>query len=676
MIRNVPRTIKMSVLFVLPIMLLLSSCAPKSGWHKEAGWNEPDLAHLPGQQDYPDADAVLLLNQGKMEIFGGNGAIGFSVYENHRIIKVLNNRGHRFANIAIPYSEPSQVKDIQARTISPEGKVTILKEENIYDVNLYPQFVFYSDQRAKLFTLPAVEDGSVIEYSYKIDIASRTFWHSWTFQEDIPTLESKFTLIKPSEWDVDYKIYGIDIQPVIVDAPTGFKSSYTWEAHDIPAIKAEYGMPPRREITARLALAPVGFKNWDDVANWYFDLSEPQIKPDKNVVDTAREILAGATTASQTASGDAAGPDLSDMGKAKRIYEWVRDKVRYIAVEVGLGGFQPSPSPEVCRNLYGDCKDMTTLLCAMLREEGVDAREVLVSTWQNGIPDTTLPSPLHFNHVIAFCPGVGDSGLWLDATEKGAPFGYLPWYDQGLPVLVVGKNGAAELVTTPQARPQDNLMQFDWQADLDSTGYARVAGYTRFRGAYASELREELLSLSPDKMRLWMETYIAQRCSGAVLDSFLVTGLMPVEDPLVITTFFHSSSFAVKRGNRMVLRPGAIVATGLPDYFRSPKRIYPIRFKFGFLTKLDLHINLPEGWQVQRWAENDSIRSDFGYAMQKWESNGSGISYHSAYLLEGKDIQPDKYHQFQEFLDAVQENGLAEAELARTAPAINQEAVE
>jgi transglutaminase-like putative cysteine protease len=73
-----------------------------------------------------------------------------------------------------------------------------------------------------------------------------------------------------------------------------------------------------------------------------------------------------------------------DQTKLRLIYEWVQEQVRYMAVEIGIGGYQLHAAEEACTRLYGDCKDMTTLICAMAREAGIDTRPALVSTWRNG----------------------------------------------------------------------------------------------------------------------------------------------------------------------------------------------------------------------------------------------------------------------------------------------------
>lgn len=635
-----------SLLIITTTFLIISlfSCAHQSHWATRVDWKEFEFSNLPGKEEYPDAGAIIILDEGEMEITPQDKMYQ-SVFYRHRILKVLNMQGQKYANVAIPYSPESYVDNIQARTISPEGKITVLEKKNIFDVNLYPNFIFFSDQRAKLFTMPALEDGAVIEYRYQLRIPIKTLGHSWSFQNEAPTLVSRFSLYEPFDTDINYRLYGIDIEPDIKKAPKNFKSSYIWETRDIPPVKSEFGMPPANEYIAHLKIAPLGIKAWDDVSLWYYDLSEPRIKAGEAVKQLAQQLTNGIN---------------NEEEKLKRIYEWVRDHVRYIAVSIGIGGFQPHPAEDILKNRYGDCKDMSTLLCSLAREAGLEAHEVIISTWYSGKADTSLPSPYHFNHVIAYCPYVGDSGIWMDATEKGCPFGELPWYDQGMEVLVVGEKGKANIQTTPRTVPESNYTLLDWNIELDSTGFATVRGKTKLWGAFASEKREDVIFSSPERQKQWFETYLAGRCSGVLLDSLKIEGLDPVVDPLTIFYTFHTSTFAIARSEKLMFCPGDISAFELPDYFRSKDRTNPIQFRFGSKFELNLNIQIPEGWQVEDVNKNDSLVTKFGIA--KWENSVSGnvLKVFSNKLLLGDKIDAGDYPDFQKFLDSVSEKDLRE----------------
>jgi hypothetical protein len=619
------------------------SCAHRGDWAKRIDWDELDFAHLPGQDEFPEAGAVILFDEGKIETIGDSQS-GFSLFSRHRIVKIINSSGYKYCSVAIAYNTQSIVDQVQARTISPEGKITILDQDKIYDVNLYPNFVFYSDQRAKMFTFPAVENGVVLEYSYQINLQNRTsLIYSWNFQNDAPTLLSRFILAKPSEWDLDYRVYGIDVKPKIKTAPEGFKSSHVWETRNVPALKSEFGMPPWKEVGARLALTPLGFKSWDDVAGWYHELIEPQMKAGQEI----KKIGANLTK------------DIEKKeDKLRVIYEWVRDEVRYIAVEIGIGAHKPHPAEEIFVNRYGDCKDMTTLLCAISREAGLDVYQALISTRQNGIPDTSLAAPSQFNHVIAYCPSAGKNGIWMDATAKGCSFGQLPWYDQELPVLLIAKNGKAEILTTPHIPVDSNSTMIDWQVELKSSGAAAINGKTILRGSAAHELREDLYYSSPSERRRWLETSLALHCSGAKLDSFQIRGLKPVSDPLIIEYNFHTATFAIPVSESRIFRPGSIWSLDLPDFFRSDIRNHPIRFSFGLQRNLNLNVKLPEGWVVHSPDLSDSLTSSFGNAAWRWFSDDHNFRVQSRFLIFGDDIDPSDYQKFQIFLDQVREKDL------------------
>jgi hypothetical protein len=626
-----------SISIIMLAGFLFASCGHGTAWENAIDWSDLDFRALPGVEQYPDVGAVVLLDEGKMEIFG-SGEVSQSVFERHRIVKVLAPSGQQYANVVIPYASGSQVDGIQGRAIGPDGTITVVQESDIFDVSLYPNYIFFSDQRAKLFTLPAVEMGTVLEYRYRLRVSGHTLWHSWEFQDRVPTRVSRFTLLSPAEYPVTPKLYGISIEPKRVKVPAGFKATTVWEARDVPPLEPEFGMPAEREVEARLAIAPLGFRSWDDVAKWYGDLAGARESAGPRIKALAARLTADA-------------PD--DRTRLKKIFEWVQQHVRYMAVEIGIGGYQPHHAEEVCSKLYGDCKDMTTLLCSIAREAGIDVKQALVSTWQNGRPDTGLASPLQFNHVIAYCPSV-DGGTWMDPTEKWCRFGELPWYDQGLPVMVVEGKAKGKIVTTPRTAAVENRSIDEWEVRLESSGAALIRGTSSFKGMPAIEQRNDIGDLKPSDRRRWLESYLATRCPGAILDSFRVEGLRPVGDSLEIRYTFRTAMFGVPNSSGMVLHPGWASGSGLSDYFRSPSRVQPLRFRFGLNTELGLAVHLPPGWAVSTPMSSDSLATPFGRAYWTCSVNGSTLTVRSGHTFLGEEIAASEYLKFQEFLDEMQ----------------------
>ncbi len=641
--------IRRLLLFVLPPMcaLVMNACSSGSAWVDDAEL-QAILREIPPPQG-TDAGAVVILDEGTMEITSG-GEIGLSVFDRHRIVRILNPRGQRYANVMIPYSPSTHLENIQARTMTPDGRVIPLREADIYDVSLYPNFVFFSDQRAKIFTMPAVEDGAVIEYRYRIIITGKTFWHSWTFQDEVPVAVSRFALVKPGEWNVVYRSYGTPIEPSISPAPAGFKSRHLWEARDVPPLRTEFGMPPDQEVATRIALAPVGFKNWDDIAHWYAE-----------VVGSRTHVRAAVRAMAESLARDAR----TDKEKLERIFSWVRDQVRYIAVEVGVGGYEPHEADEVFAKRYGDCKDMVILLCGMAQAVGIDVRPVMISTWHNGRPDTTLPSPLQFNHLIGYAPDAGPGGIWLDATDKAGVFGTLPWYDQGVPVVVSGPGGRGYRTVTPQLGTGINRTILDWNAELNADGSALVSGSTTLTGACSLELRNDLRVADSTDVRHWLETSLAHKCPGATLLGYMLPSLRPPQDTLTVSYRFVAPAFAVRRDSLLVVRPWAFQASPLADYFRSPQRTHPVRFKYPSETGLRMTLWAPLGWQNDGPPSTDSLATSCG--MGKWEINTERDAVHlqMTVQLEGRDLAPAEYPVLRDLLDGVRRKEVQEIVLSR-----------
>jgi hypothetical protein len=351
--------------------------------------------------------------------------------------------------------------------------------------------------------------------------------------------------------------------------------------------------------------------------------------------------------------------------KVKCLYEWVRDRVRYIAVSIGIGGFKPHSSEEVLKNRYGDCKDMTTLLCSAAKALGIPVHQVLISTKPNGHIDTSLVSPFQFNHAIAYYPMEGDTGLWLDATKKGNPFGYLPWYNQDRFALVIDEEGNGTFKRTPTHIEHDNGISIEWKVDLDSGLVATIEGKNIYRGAPAAEIRQGIMNLNAKQCREWIEGYLSNRCSGVELESFSISNVDTVVDPLTIAYKFKSGLFTSYSENIAVINLESILLMELPEYFLAKDRETPVEFRHGNIYRLILDVKLPGGWQIQKPSRNDSLSSPYGKTIWNWKTSDNIFQVKHEYQLFGQQISQESYPEYQEFLEAINQNDMVPAILLK-----------
>ena len=398
-------------------------CISSSHFGNIDNWINMSFDTIPDQEDYPEAGAVILLDEAQLEVFQRNGK-PFSTVDRHTVVKILNERGYSFANVVIPYEAGTKISRIQARTRLPDGRIVSLLTDQVFDTNLYSDYVYYSDTRAKRFAMPAVEVGCVVEYRWRKTVNHFDIWTYWPFQREEPVLLSRYTVTSPRELGIRHKTYGNQIHSELRTTSLGDKIQRVWEANDVPAFIPEISAPPGNEAIGHIKFSPLGVNDWEDIATWFRDLAEDRMKPNEQVKTTTRRLIQGLNSPEEI---------------LRRIFEYVRDNVRYVPIEIGIGGYQPHHAATVLRNNFGDCKDMTTLIIAMADAAGIEVHPVLISTWPNGKADSSLVSQAHFNHVIALSMQKDGSEIWMDATEKKCPFGELPWYDQNRFVLVVFK---------------------------------------------------------------------------------------------------------------------------------------------------------------------------------------------------------------------------------------------
>lgn len=253
---------------------------------------------------------------------------------------------------------------------------------------------------------PSCEKDDMLELTYlkRSEFPmNNLFWstNDFFFQEQYPAEKLRLMLSVPVEMEVKH-FESPEVLPVITTS--GRYNSMTWEKSSIPPFEEEELMPPLREVIPRAGYSSI--LSWDDIKEWNGKLFQDSL--DKDVVkEKVDSLITGSAT---------------DDEKIKRIYEWVRDNIRYEENEIGfLTGYKPHKCEEILKYKFGDCKDHTVILVSMLDAAGIKSYPVVVG--RDSINMDT-PSPYEFYHSIVAVPKDGRY-IWLDPTCSYCPYGYL-----------------------------------------------------------------------------------------------------------------------------------------------------------------------------------------------------------------------------------------------------------
>ena len=179
--------------------------------------------------------------------------------------------------------------------------------------------------------------------------------------------------------------------------------------------------------------------------------------------------------------------------QARAIYNWVATQIRYVGIYLGNGGIIPNDADEILRNRYGDCKDKSTLLVALLTAKSIEAESVMI----NAGDSYTLPKlgdiyPI--NHVITYLP---QWDLYVDSTDRYAEFGVLAYDTSGKPT-VLGKSERYH--RTPKSSAKKNRVSSQVDMSISDSGEISGIATVTATGSASRSIRSYLSDYhGPDK---------------------------------------------------------------------------------------------------------------------------------------------------------------------------------
>src|ERR1700761_4844233 len=175
----------------------------------------------------------------------------------------------------------------------------------------------------------------------------------------------------------------------------------------------------------------------------------------------------------------------SDKDKAKFLYKYLQQNMRYVSVQLGIGGLKPFSATFVDQKKYGDCKALSNYMGALLKAVHIPSCYAIINAEPNQEPaELSFPSN-PFNHVILCVPFKGDT-TWLECTSSTQPFGKLGAFTENRRALIITDDGG-KLVNTPRSTMQDNQFTSEAHIVLDADGGAKATVKILATGEYRSD---------------------------------------------------------------------------------------------------------------------------------------------------------------------------------------------
>jgi len=579
------------------ILLLLAAFSSLEGM--AFGYSIPDWFRAAAKETLPsypsDTRAVVLLDE-EVTTVQDNGDIKTNY---RRVVKILTTEGRGFHTAKVHFDSQTKLTYFKAWSISSKGEEYEVKEKDAIEASPYSGEL-YSDQKIKIIEIPASEPGSVVGFEYEQKRRPFLFDDGWGIQESVPVHRARYILILPPGWE--YKNYWRNHEDV---KPQQNGNSFTWELVDVPGVKYERSMPPARAILARMyvkfipsnpALKDKFISDWKEYGRWSWSLTDSQRIGTPEIKQRVDQLTAGKT---------------KTLDKIRALGAFAQREVRYVAIEIGIGGFQPHAAPDIFRSRYGDCKDKATILSTMLREIGVES--YLVDTYNTrGSVDPNIPSSFSFNHVILaiklpdgtpidnlFSTVDSKSAgriLLFDPTDQYTPLGNLPTYEQGsYGVLTTAQGG--ELVQFPLQPPYASQLNRIAKLTLSPTGVLTGEVKETRIGGEAVRFRETQLSMQVPQRTKFMENYLSIFLTNYSLKEFQILGLEDYDKEIVLNYKFEANNYATNAGSMVLVRP-RVFGSKSEGIIDMKERKYGFEVDQPTLQSDDFEITLPEGYTI------------------------------------------------------------------------------
>lgn len=633
------------ILFLFALSVCLSPVKPLQAQPDPLKWGEVpredlEMTHFPADSN---ASAVILADYGKVR-FRSNGEVKF---ERHKRVKILDEAGYEQGTVTIPfYAEDNmeRVRGIRGQTFRLTSDGEVQRHEMESDA-IFEEEVD-SQRKQMRFTLPALASGAVIEFRYEKRMKNLIVLPQWTFQSDEPTLWSEYRVEVP-----EYLHYVTSSRSAIEYAVQesekgwvrgGHGTKYRWAVQDAPALREEPFMTTPNDYRARVGLQLHSYRDArgsvKSFMNSWQDLAEELM----GMKTFGKEIGRHREVRHQTEALTASLEDPQERMSA--VYDFVR---RTIEWNGEMGFLLDNPLDDVLETKKGSSPEIALLLVSMLREAGLEAHPVLISTREHGQVQPTYPILRQFNDVLAYV-AIGEEAYLLDATDPLRPYDLLPTSALNYQGLLLRGEGPEWIGIQPGNIYQHQTLVM---ARVDPSGTLRGSVEVTDKGYSALEKRKALEDKEPEE---FFREVLLNELSDVQVHAPLVNYQHEVDKDLEASARFSASSYAQVAGDFIYINP-MIVDRRTENPLRLPEREFPVDLAYPRHLQYTLNLEIPDGYAVHEHPQHVQIKlpDEGGLFRRLVQVQGGRLQLRADFVLEKPVFQPASYDALKEFFGRV-----------------------
>ncbi len=613
--------------------------------------------------------AVIVADIGSSSFESGNEWF-IQVYKRYKRVHILNKNGYGEANISIYLhhegTDEERVSNLKAVTYNLEnGKVVETKLES------KGVFTDKHDENTilKKFTLPAVKEGSIIEFSYTINSEFFSQLRPWAFQDaDHPVLWSEYEITLPEYYEYIFLSQGY--HPFHIKDSENSQKNFSFRM----AANGPYGSSSGRSETVSVNpgitrhrwvmkdVAPLKEESYVTTLSNYISYIEFQLaavrfpnSPVRNHMNTwpkfmelmmKSEYYGAALDKNNNFMGDeikalTAGA-ATEKDKAEKIFAYVRDN--FTCTDYSSRYTEQSLKTTFTKK-SGSVTEINLVMVAMLRHAGLHADPVLLSTRSHGKVYAMYPIASRFNYTIASVQADGQE-YTLDATRPYLGFGKMH---------ASCYNGHARMVTmeaAPLTFEADSLREYKVTGIFIAPNEkGELAGHFQQQPTYfeSYDLRAKIKEKGE-------ETYFKDIAKGFSNDINLKNGkidkLKDYTEPVLVDYDFTLNT---ETDNGMIYLTPMFSESLRSNPFKSAVRAYPVEMPAVPDANFTLSMQLPDNYTVEEIPKSAIVKYNDGEGVFQFlvQQTGNMIQLRSRVKLSRANYLPEEYDSLREFFDVI-----------------------
>jgi transglutaminase-like putative cysteine protease len=571
--------------------------------------------------------------------FGKNGQPQITITDYNSLF-VLTENATNLSESKEYFSSKFEVKSLEAYSLVPgQGSYKKQSVTGFTKSIELSEGVFYDDLYAYIFHFPSVAKGTRLVTTSTTVNTDPYFPIVFYFGNHTPVDQVQLTLTLPAGVDISYHMFGYDTTCVkFTQTKKGRNIIYQWSGNNPKSYIGDELAPSFRYYIPHIIINIAGYtyngkytrvvKSLKDLYDWdYSNISRVNSTISPEIKRLADSVCAGSAT---------------DREKVARIYRWVQQNIKYVAIEDGDNGHVPREASLVLQRRYGDCKDKSSLLTAMIRAVGLKSGLAWLGTRDLPYKYSVFPSINNSNHMIAVWWDENNNPVLLDGTTLFHALGQVPSSIQGKQCIIEKGAGDFMLYNIPVATPDQNV--------TSDTVWIKVEnGILKGKGAafFTGESKPLLLALfersDSSQYKNILYKHLPKASNKCNYTAVHPSDLRNIEQPLRVAYNFELPDYITANGNSVYLNMN--VERFLGDVQVKADRWLPLEFDEPGIHRYVCILEIPANTVAGSLPESTSFKNpDFSFS-QQYSQQGNTIMLcseiiNNGLLVEGEQILP------------------------------------